>query len=91
MPSSTAGPVRPATTVEAGLVIVFEGVLDTTSERLFKASVYDAFPFTFYCVCIKVSDLCWGKKKVYTYIATTPPREQPAAIVIRGIWTLFGQ
>ena len=31
MPSSTAGPVRPATTVEAGLVIVFEGVLDTAS------------------------------------------------------------
>ena len=29
-------------------------------------------------------------KEVYTYIATTP-REQPAAIVIRGIWTLFGQ
>ena len=31
MPSSTAGPVRPATTVEAGLVTVFEGVLDTAS------------------------------------------------------------
>jgi len=31
MPSSTAGPVRPATTVEVGLVITFEGVLDTAS------------------------------------------------------------
>ena len=32
MPSSTAGPMRPATTMEAGLVIVFEGVLDATSK-----------------------------------------------------------
>ena len=31
MPSSTAGPMRLPTTTEAGLVIVFEGVLDTTS------------------------------------------------------------
>ena len=31
MPSSTAGLVRPATTVEAGLVIVFESVRDTVS------------------------------------------------------------
>ena len=31
MPPSTAGPVRPATTVEAGLVTVFEGGLDTAS------------------------------------------------------------
>ena len=27
MPPSTAGPVRPATTMEAGLVTVFEGAL----------------------------------------------------------------
>ena len=31
MPSSTAGPVRLAMTVEVGLVITFEGVLDTAS------------------------------------------------------------
>ena len=90
MPSSTARPVRPATTVEAGLATVFEGVLDSASGGCFDTSVYDAFPFTFYCVCSKVSDLHWAKKKVKTYTAT-PPREQPATIAIRGIWTLFGQ
>ena len=91
MPSSTAGSLRPATTVEAGLVTVFEGVLDTASggDCDLSRPVYDAFPFTFYCVRSKVSDLHWGKKKDKTYTAT--PREQPAAIAIRGIWTLFGQ
>ena len=50
MPSSTTGPLRPATTVEAGLVTVFEGVFDSASGGDCDASVYDALPFTFYCV-----------------------------------------
>jgi len=60
MPSSTAGPVRPATTAEEGLVIVFEGVLDTASEgdcafSKPRFTMCSHLRFTVY-VRIKVSD-----------------------------------
>ena len=94
MPSSTAGPVRPDTTVEAGLVIVFEGVLDTASRGdcdFLKTRFTMRSHLRFYCVRFKVSDWHWGKKKVSTYTAPISPCGQKAAIVIRSIWTLFGQ
>ena len=70
------------------MVTVFEGVLDSASGGDCDASVYDALPFTFYCVCRKVSDLHWGKTKVKTYTAT--PREQPAASLFKAFELFSG-
>ena len=73
-------------------MIAFEGVLDRAlgGNYDFSKPQLRCVPMYVLLCTYQGERLKLGREEVNTYTAT-PPREQPAAIVIRGIWNLFGQ